>query len=355
MLLLIITTHYLIFSTIALKSDERLPTLWNEAPSSISEYPLMSNCSTSQTVSDSDCRLIDPWLYLDRLGLYKILISTTSPLMPFCSSSNISNILFGLPSQFGWQFDSNRLFSNGTRQVSTSSWWASANYYLSVIPFLAAVDVGVIRQGPFHIVKHENFCSNSDECFRQVPEAMIKWRLFFANLTQPNYCKNDHVDDRVIDKCYLGPMWSAHVASIEHALPLIESKVALLPSYNEQQFGLGWANLLGFIGRSRKNTNLSETNEYQDEFLPKRILTKDDQPPHCPDLPKTVNQALQLLFFIRTEWYPEMNKLWNKATCNYEARQDAQRVLETVAVSKLTAATYFSEATLKSDLYKCDQ
>jgi hypothetical protein len=354
-LLLILTIHLVILSLHTANTNERLPTLWEEAPSSISDYPLAYNYSRFRTIFNSESRLIDPWLYLDRLGLYKILIITTTPLMPFCSSSNISNILFGLPSQFGWQFDSNRLFSNGTKQVSTNSWWASANYYLSVIPFLAAVDVGIIRQGSFQIIQRGNFCSNSDECFRQVPEAMTQWRLFFSNISQPNYCKNDNIDDRIIDKCYLAPMWSAHLASIEHALPLIASKVPLLPSINEQRFGLGWANLVDFIGRSRKNTNLVETNKYQDEFFPKRMLTNDDQPPHCPDLPKTVNQALEFLFSIRPEWYPELIKLWKRPTCNYESRQDAQRVLETAAVSKSKALTYYSEAVIKSYLYECDQ
>jgi hypothetical protein len=355
MLLQVLIIYLLIFSLNTVNTNERLPTLWNEAPSSIADYPLVYNCSTSQINSSRECRLINPWFYLDRLGLYKILINTTSPLMPFCSLSNSANILFGLPSQFSWQFTSNRLFTNGTKQISTDSWWASANYYLSVIPFLAAVDVGVIQQGSFQIVQYGNFCSNSDECFHQVPEAMIKWRLFFTNLSQQNYCKNDHVDNRIIDKCYLGLMWSAHVASIEHALPLIASKVSLLPSYNEQRFGLGWANLVGFIGMSRENTNLSNTNTYQDEFLPNRTLRNDDQPPYCPDLPKTVNNGLELLFFIRTEWYPEITKLWKNATCNYESRQDAQRVIEIVAISKIRAVNYFTEAIIKSHLFRCDQ
>ncbi|CAF2523047.1 unnamed protein product [Rotaria sp. Silwood2] len=73
-----------------------------------------------------------------------MLIDTTTRLMPFCSS-NATDILFGLASQLGWQFDSNRLFSNGTRNISTDSWWGSVNYYLSVISFIAAADAGVIR------------------------------------------------------------------------------------------------------------------------------------------------------------------------------------------------------------------
>ena len=354
--LLIFTVHMLIsLLNASIKRNEHLPTFWSEAPSSISDYPLVHNCSTFGQISNSECRFINPWSYTDRLGLYKILILTTSSLMPFCSSSNLSNILFGLPAQFSWQFDSNRLFSNHTKHISIDSWWASVNYYLSVIPFLAAVDSGIIGQDSFQIVQRGNFCSNFNECFRQVPNAMNKWRLFFTNLSQLNYCKNNLIDDRTIDKCYLGPMWSAHVASLEDALPLVESKISLLPSYNEQRFGLSWVNLVNFISMSRKNTNLSETNKYQEGYLPKRILTDKDQPPYCPDLPKTVNDGLAFLFSIPTEWYPGLIRLWTPATCNYESRQDAQHVLELVAVSKIKATTYYCEAMIKSFLYQCDQ
>ncbi|CAF2098066.1 unnamed protein product [Rotaria magnacalcarata] len=66
--------------------------------------------------------------------------------MPFCASSNASNILFALPSQFGWLFRSNRLFTNDTMNISTNSWWGSTNYYLSVMLFLVATDIGLIKK-----------------------------------------------------------------------------------------------------------------------------------------------------------------------------------------------------------------
>lgn len=342
----VLTTYFVVLIFAVSDANDRLPTFWNEAPSSLADYPLASNSSAS--------RVINPWVYTDRLGLYKILITTTTPHMRYAPSSNVSNILFGLPSQFGWQFDSNRLFTKGTQQISTDSWWASANYYLSVIPFLAAVDAGVIQQGSFVLVPRADFCASSVECFRQVPEAMTKWRLFFANLLQANYCKDEPVNDRLVDRCFLAPMWDAHVASIGHALPLIAAKLPLLPSVNEQRFGLGWAHLVDFIAMARENTDLSNVLKYQDDFLPSRVLRTDDRPPHCPDLPKSVNEGLELLFSIRVEWFPKLLQLWRTATCNYEARKDAQRVIETAAVSKSSALAYYSEAVVKAHLYGCD-
>lgn len=98
---------------------------------------------------------------------------------------------------------------------------------------------------------------------------------------------------------------------------------------------------------ARESTNLLNTMRYVDEVFPGRLLTDDDHPPHCSDLPKTVNQALELLFFVQPDWYPSLMKLWKEATCNYQSRQDAQRALETVVVSKTKAIEYYSEAVIK--------
>jgi hypothetical protein len=218
MLLLILTITLFIFSSNASLTEQRFPTLWFEAPSSISDYPLGGNCSSSQTMNTSDCRIIDPWLYMDRLGLYKILINATTPYMDrFCSVQPLHecNILFGLVAHFGWQFDSNRLFSNGTKNISVNSWWASFNYYLSVVPFLAAVDTGFIRPGVFQIVQRDIFCSNSAECLKQIPNAMTAWRNDLVDLSQSRNCSHESTKvGEMIDNCYLGPMWLAHNASV---------------------------------------------------------------------------------------------------------------------------------------------
>lgn len=331
------------------------PFLWDEAPSSLNDYPLIKNCSSLDQSINGSCRFINPWNYLDRLGLYKILTIQTTPLMPFSSVDNRTNILFGLPSQFSWQYRSNRLFSNKTLNVSTGSWWGSANYYLSVIPFLAAVSAGIIQQEPFILMKAEDFCTTIVECVRQTPAAMAGWINFFSLLSQPTYCPTSEFDDRIIDRCYLGPMWSAHIASIQSALPIIVSKLALLPSTTERRFALAWGNLVDFIGRSRKNTNLIETDKYQDKFLPSRLLRENDHPPHCPDLPYTVNKGLEFFLAAHDDWYPELKRLWQRPTCNFEARREAQQVLETVALSKTEALSYYLEALFNAYHFPCDQ
>ncbi|CAF1542502.1 unnamed protein product [Adineta ricciae] len=317
------------------------PPLWHTVPSTLNEYPLINN----------SYRLIDPWYYPHRLGLYKILIDVTTPLMPFCTSSNASNILFAFPSQFGWQFESNRLFTNGTLNISLNSWWASANYYLSVIPFLAAVDVGLIPNTTFQIVQQENFCSNAIDCLKQVPKAMNRWREFFSLLQE---CSGDF-NNRILDTRYLGPMWHAYQGSIENAVPLIESKLAFLPSNAERSFGQGWARLLGLIAMARKNTNLYETLKNQRAFLPFRMLSDNDRLTGSNDLPDLVRKSLEVLFTFRFDWLSQIERVWEKLTCNYEARVYAQYALESMAISKVLAAKYLAQAIINALMFQCDR
>ena len=319
--------------------DALYPPLWQHAPASLIDYPW----ETNDTASTS--RLIDPWLYSHRLGLLKILINVTTPLMPFCSSSINSNVLFALPSQLGWLFHSNRLFNNDTEYISTDSWWASANYYISVVPFLVAADIGLIDQHAFRLVRQENFCSDIVECRTQVPDVVAQWHRFFHHLQQSNSCiANETVDERVIDKCYLAPMWSAYESSISHALPLVESKLELLPSEAERLFGQSWARLVHLIAMTRKSTNLMDTLQNQRQFLPFRLLTEADLPPRASDLPASVNRSLTFLFSFRFDWLSVVEKIWQRITCNYPARVNAQQTLDTMAVSRSEALHYLLKA-----------
>jgi len=326
------------------------PPYWNSAPSSLSEFPLIND-------SLSTYRLIDPWYYPHRLGLYKILINISSPFMPFCSKSNASNILFALPSQFGWLFNSNRLFTNGTMNLSRNSWWASANYYLSVLPFLVAFDLDLLpKTESFRIVRYENFCSDSLECFHQIPTAMAQWHRFFLHLQQSASCLgNEEIDQRMIDKCYLGHVWLAYKKTISHALPLVQSKLDKLPSNTEKFFGLAWARLINLISMTRKNTNLYHTVENQRKFLPFRMLEQSDRSTNSSDLPILVNKSLKILFTFRFDQLALIENIWQRITCNYQSRVYAQHTLDTMGISKLLALRYFVQAIFNAFLHECDR
>lgn len=349
-LLIILSILYILLdNNKILAEDNFYPPYWHLAPSSLSEFPLIND-------SISSYRLIDPWYYPHRLGLYKILINITTPYMPFCSSSNASNILFALPSQFGWLFNSNRLFTNRTMSISVDSWWASANYYLSVIPFLVAYDLDLISKESFQIIQYENFCSDSIQCFRQIPKAMAQWHLFFHRLQRASSTcvKNRQINQEILDKCYLKEVWLAYKSTIYHSLPLVESKLNNLPSNVEKFFGLAWGKLINLISMTRKNTNLYETVQNQKKFLPFRMLNQSDYSSNSNDLPDTVNRSLKILFEFHFEYLPTIEKFWERITCNYQSRVYAQYTLDTMGISKILALRYLTQAIFNAYFYSCD-
>ncbi len=59
------------------------------------------------------------------------------------------------------------------------------NYYMSVLPFLAAVQTGVVVKGEvqLHIQvpaeAAQEYCSSFTDCSNKYPDAMTKWETFF--------------------------------------------------------------------------------------------------------------------------------------------------------------------------------
>lgn len=170
--------------------DSLLPPLWDEV------LPLDSE----HFHQDSERRFeVDAWDYLQRMTLYKYLIDN----LQHCAWAdlskkshekvyNLGSILWGLPLQHGWQFSSGRLLTAPNSTVLTSSaWWADMNYYLSIIPYLGAVEAGVAPS----IVLTTNpdpsrFCTSASAC----PDIVQPWKDFFVLLNATaNDCSSNSI------------------------------------------------------------------------------------------------------------------------------------------------------------------
>lgn len=59
------------------------------------------------------------------------------------------------------------------------------NYYLSIIPFLGAVEAGLFGQLPYEIEilppedRKDNFCYSVKDCWSRMPKLMDDWKAFF--------------------------------------------------------------------------------------------------------------------------------------------------------------------------------
>merc|ERR1712028_135586 len=142
-----------------------IPTGWETAPSTVQEFPN----STA-----------DPWRYSHRLGLYKLLLASTTQLH---FDNGWGNPLWGLPLQFSWQHDTARLDSSVSDRVNSTSWWGNMNYVLSVVPFVAAVEAGLIADSAALKILPPAAgatigCTSYSECLVLAPNATSKWLTF---------------------------------------------------------------------------------------------------------------------------------------------------------------------------------
>ncbi|NXV75258.1 LEG1H protein, partial [Atlantisia rogersi] len=283
-------------SEIDATGEDVYPPLWDLAPERLMDFLVKDNKI-----------VINAWNYQERLGMYKSLLNSSAKYFTTFGSRNVGNILWGLPLQHGWQFYTGRLadpsgmtscgYEDGDLLcISVKSWWACMNYYLAVIPFLGAVEAGLFGQLPYEVEilppeeQRDDFCYSVADCRSRIPKLMDEWKAyfkvnyfyFFFNIFPETSSFN--LDDA------LHFMWTAHVASIAHALPKFRDSLKYL-SHPEANFGEDWANGVDFIAATHFYTDLQTTNNFQ-TFLPQRMLVESDALPSISDFSPQQNRVL---------------------------------------------------------------
>lgn len=79
----------------AVVTENGLPVQWDKAPSDLSQLPAVDGVIQ-----------VNPWDYLQRMTLYKILINSTDPYMSSMGPGEKENPLWSLPLQLGWKLKS---------------------------------------------------------------------------------------------------------------------------------------------------------------------------------------------------------------------------------------------------------
>ncbi|XP_039180854.1 protein LEG1 homolog isoform X3 [Crotalus tigris] len=284
--------------------EDTFPPLWHLVPENIEDYPIRNH----KTV-------INVWNYLERLGLYKILLKSSAKYFSGLGPNNVNNILWGLPLQHGWQYRSGRLADpfNSTgcghmdREslcISEFSWWACMNYYLAAIPFLGALDSDFFEELPNEVElmppdkQREHFCLSTAECNTQIPKVMSAWRDFFKYLlsTAPN--SETASSPLFSEDEALGYMWKAHTLSISSAFRKCQKSLSYF-SGPESNFGEAWSTTVNFLAATHFPTNFNVTNNFQTGFPP-RILLEGDKVPFIDDFTLLQNKVIFLLESLHT-------------------------------------------------------
>ncbi|XP_048210608.1 protein LEG1 homolog [Perognathus longimembris pacificus] len=294
------------------------PLLWDESPGQFSDYKV-----------ENGRYIIDPWVYPKRQGMYKILLNQTATYFSKFAPENEQNVLWGLPLQHSWQFGTGRL-ADPTRRtncgyepedhlcISVDSWWADINYFLCAIPFLAAVDSGIMGISPDQVTllpppkDQQRFCYNVSGCRASYPEMMNKWHDFYQYLKS----SSTNFDD------ILRYLWSAHTSSVEGSLGDFEDKL-LYYSKPEADFGRDWSVFVDYIAVALYPPTLIRTSNFE-KGLPPRVLLKTDIAPFIKDFTPIQNAVLFSLNVLRKadeSIGPELLTLWESLMKTKTARK----------------------------------
>nr|XP_020022640.1 protein LEG1 homolog [Castor canadensis] len=269
------------------------PPLWKESPGQLSDYKVQDGVY-----------IIDPWIFTDRMGMYKILLNKTATYFAKFAPENEQNILWGLPLQHGWQYKTGRLadptgrtncgYKSGNHLcISVDSWWADINYFLSVLPFLAAVDSGIMGISSDQVTllppptDQMRFCYGVTGCRSSYIDLMNKWSNFYQYMLSPS----SNFDD------LLKYLWIAHTSTLKVPLSAFEDRFFYY-SNQEADFGKSWAVTVNYLGAACFPTTLNRSHEFQ-KGLPPRILVSTDIAPYISDFTALQNIVLVVLNVVR--------------------------------------------------------
>ncbi|KAM7135419.1 protein LEG1 homolog [Molossus nigricans] len=276
-----------------LNFSDLYPPLWKESPGQFSDYTMKNGKY-----------LINPWVYPERMGMYKILLIQTARYFEKFAPENEQNSLWGLPLQHGWQYSTGRLvdptkrtdcgYESGDRLcISVDSWWADINYFLCALPFLAAVDSGIMGISSDQVTlllppkDQTKFCSSVSTCQSAFPKIMKKWNAFYQKLKLPSSSFED----------LLKHLWDAHTVTLEGTLKSFEKRFEYY-SKPEVDFGKSWSATVKYLAASLFPTTLVRIHEFQ-KGLPPRLLVDGDKAPFISDFTKLQNEVLLGLNLIR--------------------------------------------------------
>ncbi|KAL0967364.1 hypothetical protein UPYG_G00251310 [Umbra pygmaea] len=339
----------------AVITENGLPILWDQAPGQLSVLAQGNSVIT-----------INPWNYLQRMSLYRILVDSTNQYMASMGPEATESPLWGLPLQLGWKLRSGRLidptgatkcgYEEDPMCISANSWWACVNIYISVIPFLAAVDEAVIGDGLIQFQVQapaesaEGYCLSLLSCSTEHPLLMTKWKEFFQTLKNVSTSEISDLEkrDQILGAYWAGQQQSLHTAS--------SSCQAKMSSYSspEVSFANNWIKSADYVAATYFQSSINNSVLFLSP-LPSRVLKEWDSPPNIADLSTEENHALYMFDWMnRTDRFlmGSLLKMWRSAMCSDKSREKGRELLNDLVINpKFAASTFFS--ILKEMIQSC--
>ncbi|KAN0015920.1 hypothetical protein ACTFIU_005869 [Dictyostelium citrinum] len=249
-------------------------------------------------ISSSTLTKLNPWIFEERIQLYDILINSTK--IKIFGVDNLNNCFQGFKIQLEWQKETGRSMIINSTDISFNSWWGSMNYYESVVPFLSAMNLGIVPEIEIFNIGDDRYCTIYSECDK---ELMEPWDIYFQYLIK---IKNEEYNDE-IQQQLLQFNWDGHMKSLKIGIKLFNDKLNYL-SKNEAKFSTGFVHFVDVIALINFNTNYSQILPIFDA-LPPRMLTNSDHPPIFKGFTKT--QTIYTLSVLSINQLYENQILWN--------------------------------------------
>jgi len=236
-----------------------------------------------------------------RMGMYRLLVENMNPHGAMGPHDELSPF-WGYASQLAWQARSGRL-GTSAYAIDAASWWGACNYALSVVPYVAAMQLGLVPS--LGVAMDTDYVG-----------VMAAWHTAFRAITA-RACDHDLVRLTV---------WRAHLESITLAVRRHEREYRALPEA-EQRFARGWVRMVDLFAAAAVRTDLEKLIETGGGALPSRVLRAGDP---LEDLSRhersTVRRVGELADRPGWRWAIEM-RVWRRMMRTRPARLDAENML----------------------------
>jgi len=251
-------------------------------------------------VDPADLAVADPMDVRVRLAMYRHLVERLNPHRRFGAHDELSPY-WGYASQLAWQHRSGRLGGDG-HVIADGSWWGACNYALSVVPYVAAMQLGLVPQLEIAVHGYD--------------AVMPAWHAAHRALAARDA---DHDTARVL-------VWAAHLASITLAVRTHEVAFRAMPE-PERRFARGWVRMVDLFSAAAVRTDLDKLVETGGGALPPRVLREGDGLDDFHRHEKsTVRRVGELADRPRVRWSLEV-LVWRRIMRTRVARADAERLL----------------------------
>uniref|UniRef100_A0A8D2EQH7 Uncharacterized protein n=1 Tax=Theropithecus gelada TaxID=9565 RepID=A0A8D2EQH7_THEGE len=166
------------------------------------------------------------------------------------------------------------------------------NYYLFAMPFLAAIDSGIMVISSDNVIllppskDQVNLCYNVSSCHSFFLETIQMWHEFYQHVKSSSSSSND----------LLKYLWTAHVSSLKAAHKIFHNR---LKYYFKQEVDCkrNWVLFVDYLAPTRFPTTLIRMNEFQ-KNLPPQILVSGDKVHFIGDFSNFQNIVLLAVNFL---------------------------------------------------------